>query len=156
MYDPELRDTITAATARIEARMAQAVPFMARRVGVWTRDLAGSTQPADYFLHPLSFPMLLLPWWLEKACRSGPDLPFQADLAYSTMCGYYYIRLIDNVMDGDVDVDPKLLPAQSFFHSQFQFAYQRYFSASHPFWDSFHGVWWCCAEAAMHDASLPD
>jgi hypothetical protein len=154
MYDTELQDTITAAIARIEARMAEAVPFMAKRIGVWMRGLSGSTQPADYFLHPLAFPMLLLPWWVEKACRSDPDLPFQSDLAYSTLCGYYYIRTIDNAMDGDVDVDLELLPALSFFHSQFQFAYQRYFPASHPFWNSFHDIWWCGAEAAMHDASL--
>jgi hypothetical protein len=120
------------------------------------RELSGSAQPADYFLHPLSFPMLLLPWWAEKARRPAPDLSFQADLAYSTLCGYYYIRLIDNVMDGDVKVDPKLLPALSFFHNQFQFAYQRHFSASHPFWKHFHRLWLRSAECAMRDASLPD
>ena len=155
MYDDTVRDTIIAAIIRIEARMAQTVPFMAKHISTWTRDLSGSAQPADYFLHPLSFPMLLLPWWVEKACRSGPDLPFQSELAYSTTCGYYYIRLIDNAMDGDTDMDLELLPALSFFHSQFQFAYQRYFPANHPFWDHFHDIWLHAAESAMQDATLP-
>lgn len=156
MYDPQLREMITAAVSRIGAEMAHKAPFMAERVGGWMRGLSGSLQPADYFLHPVAFPMLLLPWWVEKTCRAVPDLPFQSDLAYSTVNGYYYIRLIDNVMDGDASVDLKLLPALNFFHTQFQAAYQPYFPAGHPFWNDLSEVWFRSGESAMQEASLPD
>ena len=156
MYDSQLRDIITTAVSRIDAEMAQEAPFMAQHASDWMRALSGSLQPAGYFLHPLAFPMLLLPWWAEKTCHPTPDLAFQSDLAYSTVNGYYYIRLIDNVMDGDVAVDLTLLPALNFFHTQFQAPYQRYFSAAHPFWNDFRRIWFRSGEAAMQDASLTE
>jgi hypothetical protein len=156
MYDPELKEAIISAVSRIGAEMGQKVPFMAERASAWMGELAGPAQLADYFLHPLAFPMLLLPWWVEKTCRAAPDLPFQSDLAYSTVNGYYYVRLIDNVMDGDVNIDLKLLPALNFFHSQFQAAYQSYFAAGHPFWNDFGKFWLRSGESAMQDASLPE
>ena len=73
------------------------------------RQLAGSDASADYFCKPHAFPMLQLPWWLERTLRPAPDLALQRDLARSTMCGYYYIRMIDNVMDGHATVEPGLL-----------------------------------------------
>jgi hypothetical protein len=68
--------------------------------------------------------------------------------------GYYYIRLLDNLMDGHATVELKLLPAAGFFHTQFQMAYQRYFEHSHPFWDFFARTWFYSAEATLHDAQL--
>jgi len=156
MYDSQLKDIITRAVSRIDAEMAQEVPFMARHADAWMRSLSGSAQPAEYFLHPLAFPMLLLPWWAEKTCRSTPNLNLQSDLAYSTVNGYYYIRLIDNVMDGDVTIDLTLLPALNFFHTQFHAPYQRYFSAAHPFWKDFNRIWFRSGQAAMQDARLAD
>ena len=155
MYDPELKDAIISAISRIGAEMEQKAPFMAERASAWMRELSGSAQPADYFLHPLAFPILLLPWWVEKTCRAASDLPFQSDLAYSTVNGYYYVRLIDNVMDGDATVDLKLLPVLNFFHSRFQAAYQSFFAAGHPFWSDFEEFWLRSGESAMQDANLP-
>lgn len=156
MYDPQLTDMIAAAISSIDSEMAQKAPFMAGRVGAWMRDLSGSLQPADYFTHPLAFPMLLLPWWAEKTCRPVSDISFQSDLVYSTINGYYSIRMIDNVMDGDTNVDLGLLPALNFFHTQFQSAYQPHFPAGHPFWDDFANIWLRSGESAMQDASASD
>ncbi len=156
MYDPLLLDIITAAIASINSKMAQKAPFMAERVRTWMQGLSGSLQPADYFTHPLAFPMLLLPWWAEKACRPVPDIPFQSDLAYSTINGYYHIRMIDDAMDGDAEVDLGLLPALNFFHTQFQSAYQPHFPPGHPFWAVFADVWLHSGESVMQDASTSD
>jgi hypothetical protein len=156
MYDLQLEDVTINAVSRIDTEMARCVPFMAERVGTWMRSLSGSEQPAKYFLHPWAFPMLLLPWLVEGTCRADPNLSFQSDLAYSTVNGYYYIRLIDNAMDGDTTVDLKLLPALNFFHTQFQAVYHSYFPAGHPFWDDFTGIWFQSGESAMRDASLSD
>ncbi|MGB8700464.1 MAG: hypothetical protein WCD18_13700, partial [Thermosynechococcaceae cyanobacterium] len=133
MYDSALRQAIEQAVTRIDTTMTATAPFMAQRVQKWLQQLSGTHQPADYFLHPVAFPMFLLPWWVEKTLQADPNVPFQTDLAYSTANGYYYIRMIDNLMDGDADAELGLLPALNFFHTEFQRMYHLYFAAEHPF-----------------------
>jgi hypothetical protein len=152
MYDPHLSRIITDAISRLMADMSQTAPFMAAQVTPWLRQLAGGDQPEDYFKHPLAFPSLLLPWWLERTIQPEPDPALQTDLVYSTINGYYYIRLIDNLMDGQATVELELLPALGFFHSCFQTVYQTYFAGDHPFWEQFSAIWLHSAEVAMQDA----
>jgi hypothetical protein len=155
MYDQELSSIVDAAFSRIHVEMQRTAPNMAQRVHNWMTDLYG-TEPEARFKHPLAFPMLLFPWWLERTVHQHPDTAFQADLVYSTVNGYYFIRLIDNLMDGHATVELKLLPALGFFHTQFQAAYQRYFPHGHPFWAVFERVWFRSAEATIVDADLAD
>jgi len=154
MNDPQLDDLLTRAIVRLHSEMRQAAPVMAESVWHWMQQLAASDRPEDYFQKPIAFPLLQLPWWLEKTLHPNPTFAFQADLVYSTVNGYYYIRLLDNLMDGHATVELKLLPAAGFFHTQFQMAYQRYFEHSHPFWDFFARIWFYSAEATLHDAQL--
>lgn len=136
--------------------MHTAAPTMAEQVSAWMQALAGSASPAAYFTHPAAFPSLLLPWWLEQSLTATPDLSFQANLAYSTINGYYAIRLADNLMDGHATVELQLLPALNFFQTQFQQAYYPYFPAGHPFWDFFNRTWLHSAEVTLLDARLTD
>jgi hypothetical protein len=158
MADPHLGALVVGASRRLQHELAAQTPFMAQHIGSWMHELAGSDQPADYFLHPVAFPMLSLPWWAESSLHrphgTRPDLDFQADLIYSTMNGYYHIRMVDNVMDGDATVEPLLLPALGFFHLRFHGAYQRYFAYPHPFWELFEQIWAASAEATVHDRQL--
>ncbi len=159
MYHQLLRNIIKESTFRLHRELTEAAPFMAEQVIPWLKGLSGTAQPEDYFLHPMAFPMLLLPWWCEQACSPQPDVadvPFQTALAYSTINGYYYIRLIDNLMDGDAEANPRLLPTLNFFHTQFQMAYQPYFAADHAFWPFFKATWFRSGESAMQDALLTD
>ena len=156
MYDPRLSQIISQAVLRLQADMARTAPVMAGQVTGWMEQLAGAGRLEDYFQHPLAFPALLLPWWLEESFRPEMDLSFQAGLAYSTINGYYYVRLIDNLMDGEASVELGLLPALGFFHTQFQGAYLAYFSGDHPFWQLFQAIWFFAAEAALKDAGLAD
>jgi len=96
--------------------------------------LSCSNQPEEYFKHPRSFPILLLPWWLEKTLHPCPDAAFQLDLVRSTINGYYYIRLIDNLMDGHATVELKLLPA-SFLLYAIPDGIPTSFPPNHAFWD---------------------
>lgn len=153
-YPPALESLIGEAVLRLKSEMETATPVMAGQVIPWLHGLAGEAQPEAYFKHPLAFPSLLLPWWLEESLGDQHDLPFQAELVYSTLNGYYHIRLIDNLMDHQATVELKLLPALNFFHTQFQMAYQRYFEPHHPFWDFFRQVWFHSAEVTMQDAAL--
>jgi hypothetical protein len=136
--------------------MGQAAPVMAHHVSRWMQYLSGTTQPENYFKHPQAFPSLLLPWWLEKSISDQTDLPFQATLVYSTINGYYAIRLIDNLMDDQATVELNLLPALNFFQTQFQAAYYPYFGADHPFWNAFNAIWFHSAEVTLQDATLTD
>ena len=155
IYDPQLSGIIDAAMARIQSELERAAPFMAVQVANWMQGL-GQASPQAYFKHPLCFPMLLFPWWLESSLAPSPDAALQTDLVCSTISGYYYVRLIDNLMDGHATVELGLLPALSFFHTRFQMAYQRYFDHSHPYWALFQEMWFRSAEVTMKDASLAD
>lgn len=156
MYPQQLSQIITQAVERLQSDLGQSAPVMAAQVSPWLTTLAGSAQPDDYFKHPLAFPALLLPWWAETSLGEKPDLALQANLVYSTINGYYYIRLIDNLMDGHATVELDFLPALNFFHLQFQSAYQPYFPADHPFWPFFTATWLRSGEAAMEDAALTE
>ncbi|MCL4296075.1 MAG: hypothetical protein KJ077_10125 [Anaerolineae bacterium] len=156
MYDSQQSCLITAAVSRLQHELAQAAPLLAQHVSRWMQQLAGGTDPAAYFTHPQAFPSLLLPWWLEKSLGFGHDLAFQGDLAYSTINGYYAIRLADNLMDGNSTVELKLLPILNFFQTQFQAAYHPYFAADHPFWRFFKTTWYHSAEVTFQDALLTD
>ncbi|MCB0212064.1 MAG: hypothetical protein KDJ52_22165 [Anaerolineae bacterium] len=156
MYPSQLSHSITQAIERLQTEMEQAAPVMAAQVIPWQVKLAGKLQPEAYFMHPLAFPALLLPWWTETALGEPSDPTLQAELAYSTINGYYHIRLIDNLMDGHATVERELLPALNFFHTQFQSAYHPYFPADHPFWAFFNATWFRSGEAAMEDAALMD
>lgn len=151
-----LDELLIGALRRLPARLGQVAPYLADQVTAWMRGLAAAPDPADYFRNPLGFPLLRLPWWLGQTLAPAPDDTFQADLVYSTVNGYYFIRLVDNLMDGHALGERELLPALAFFHTEFQSAYQAYFEADHPFWELFRAVWFGAAEVTARDAGLAD
>src|SRR5690348_10225149 len=116
MDDPVIEQLIIAATTRVFEELAGYAPFTAEHFYNWTKGLSGSQRPADYFLHPGAFIFLLMPWWVETGLTSSPDIAFQANLAYASINAFYYIRLTDNLMDGDKDVRAEiaLLPVTTF------------------------------------------
>lgn len=154
--DEALAGIVRAAPARLIGELEAATPFMAARVAEWMRHLAGGHDPATYFMHPSAFPSLLLPWWLDASINGKPARDFHADLVDSTISGYYYIRLLDNVMDEHGRRETSLLPAAGFFHARFHGIYLRHFPAGHPFWALFARIWYRCAEATIRDAALRD
>jgi hypothetical protein len=157
MYDPELGQLITSAFGRLDAALSAHAPFIAEQVSSWAKGLSGAdlTQE-EYFTHPCAFPMLLLPWWLEKTQSPNPDLAFQGDLVYSTISYYYHIRLTDNLMDGHATLELSILPVLACLFAQFQRRYQHYFAPEHPFWESFDRFLIESCEATIRDASLDE
>ena len=83
-------------------------------------------------------------------------MELQKSIAYSTANGYYYIRLIDNIMDGDNQEDNNLLTTLNFFHTEFQSSYFQYFPANHRFWIDFKEHWFHSGDCAMQDAILTE
>jgi hypothetical protein len=156
LYDSIVSALIAQSVERLLAEMCRTAPFMAEQTERWICDLAGSTQPAQYFQHPLAYPIFLLPYWLEKTIQPAVDETFQNDLIYSSMNIYYFIRLMDNIMDNRSETEIHLLPAQGFFHTQWQTTYQRYFAYEHPFWEYFQRVWFQASEITLTDGLLKD
>jgi hypothetical protein len=110
-------------------------------------------EPADYFTHVEAFPMLSLPWWMEESFAGGVDEAFQFDLAYSSVCGYYFVRLLDDTMDG-VAPPSDVLPAAIVFHTEFFATYRSLFPSDHHFWDALERFSYDSAETASADARL--
>lgn len=138
--DAFVTELVEAGAERLEATLRAGMPGSADRAMTWLRGLTVSGRLADYFLHPTRFPMVRLPVWaIEPEARHHRALV--ADTIYSTMAGYYHIRLLDDVMDRMPEAPLDLLPLAALFHLEFQSAYQPHFAADSPFWAEFRGRW---------------
>ena len=115
--------------------------------------LSGSSLPEDYFLKSRSAPILSLPWWLELSVTASPDEHFLTDLIYATVNKYYFIRLVDDVMDGH-GANQGVLPMLSIWDAQFQAAYSRHFAPDDPFWEYFHQTLHHTALVTAREASF--
>ena len=126
-------------------------PELAEHADRWMRSLAGEAAPERYFLHPRAFPAVLLPWLAEAAIRGRASRSFQRDVVYSTVAGYYFVRLTDDLMDGE-PVPPPVVPLLLVLHAEFEETYHRYFPAGHPFWADLARSSYQAAETASRDA----
>jgi hypothetical protein len=146
-----------AALSSLETKIrAVCDPQVAQSLLDWMNSLPRTGVAADFFTQRSMFPMLQLPEWMAETAGVGGDENFQAGLAYSTINGYYFIRLVDNVMDGHGVRDLGLLPMAAFFHAEFQGVYQRWFDWSHPFWSSFQSLWFASAGAVCRESLLDE
>jgi hypothetical protein len=142
-----------ACNQRLEAELRASAPRLADHVTAWLCDLFGD-DPAQAWIRRRAFPVLQLPRWFAASVGAASDTAFHADLDYSSINGYYLIRLIDNVMDGDGSIETRLLPVAAFFHSRFQGIYLKHFPAGHPFWQAFDDIWIEYADRTVHDGML--
>ncbi len=153
-YEPELVRVIDRAIGRLRRTIAASSPPSAAAMDRWIDHLTNARPLVDYFTHLRAFPFMLFPWWMEARAGGSHDLDFQEDLAYSSVSGYLYIRLIDNIMDEPDPAEIRILPLANYFHSQFQSAYARHFVFGDAFWDAFHAIWARSAESSLLDAGL--
>jgi len=150
-YPAELKALTRDAAVRLIARLKGNAPVLGENADRWMRALAGGASPERYFLHPRAFPAVLLPWFLETAIRRNPSRSFQRDVVYSTVAGYYFVRLTDDLMDGE-PVAPPVVPLLIVLHAEFEQTYHRYFPAGHAFWDVLRRSSYQAAETASRDA----
>lgn len=155
--DRQLRQILQRAADRFYANLNAALPRTAPLIYARLKRVPAGSRTVEVCLATQSFPAFSMPWWITPAEARGTDLQFLEDLCYSTLNGYYFVRLIDNVQDGDGPADLRqLLPAGGYFHAEFQSPYQRWFPADHPFWDDFQAAWNEQAEAAAVEAELEE
>jgi hypothetical protein len=142
-----------ACNTRLERELYRLAPRLADRVMAWVHRIFGD-DPALAWVRPRAFPVLHLPRWLAAALARPDDARFFSDLDYSSINGYYLIRLVDNAMDGDGANETKLLPAVAFFHTRFQRTYLDHFPAGHAFWEAFDATWIEYADRTVRDGLL--
>jgi hypothetical protein len=151
MLDQLLLDCVDRAIARLsECRHAPAAAAALER---WTSRLSPDGPPRDYFDGGRAV-IFVLPWWLEKRIRETPDLALQERLVESTVNAYYFVRLIDNVMDENPEEERALLPLLGILQANFIRAYVQLFPSGSPFWDHFERYWNATAEAALRDKMI--
>lgn len=143
------------ATRRALADLGGRSPALGESASRWLSLRCDPQHPEAYFTHSQGVPVLALPWWLEDCIRGEVHAEFQTDLMYSTVSGYCFIRMLDDVMDGH-EVDRAALPALHPFHLQFVKTYHSYFPALHPFWQEFERILMTTAEAVTAEAILKD
>lgn len=154
LWPDELVGLLERALARTRRRLRQSAPRLSAHAFEWMTSLSHGAPLASYFTHPQAFPVLLLPWWLEASFRTSPSRDFQRDIVYSTVNGYFLVRMVDDLMDRDKPPPSEVLPALQFFHTEFAHTYARYFPFGHPFWGAFTDSWFSAAEAASRDAGF--
>jgi hypothetical protein len=153
LWPAEFLSTAQLATHRALASLGERSPALADHVRRWVSTRCDVHQAEKYFTAPEGFPALALPWWLENAIHDEINLEFQSDLMSSTISGYYFIRMLDDVMDGH-DVDRAVLPALHLLHLDFVRIYSGYFAAAHPFWKEFDRLLAATAEAVAVESTL--
>jgi uncharacterized protein YheU (UPF0270 family) len=145
---------IDAVVDRIGADLGASSPSLANQVVRWIRRISPGGEPSAHFLDARMFPILELPDFVLESLAVAPDEAFHRSLIFSTVHGYFYIRLIDDIVDGDRDLEleRKILPVAGYFLSEFQLGYQKYFSAEHEFWRAFRRLWTASAASSAEDA----
>lgn len=122
-------------------------PILAVALDSWAPRVMGDP-PWSAFLRLESYPLVHLPIW------AAPSLPGPAlgHITRSTLAGYLYVRLTDNVIDADSDAgEIDLLPLGAYLHTEFQHGYQHLFGFDSVFWEIFRSAWTQANEAALAD-----
>jgi hypothetical protein len=153
LFDARLRELLSEAIARIRGDLAGLAPHSAGEIGQWIDRQSETDSPEDGF-RGLKAHFLLFPWFLETRIRGGADSAFQRDLVYSSINGYYFARLLDNVADGHFPDQARLLPMAALFHSNFQSVYSAWFEPQSPFWGHFNRLWIGMADATIRQAGM--
>jgi hypothetical protein len=144
------------ATARVRTTFRERAPSLGRELTAWMRELAGARPAYRYFLTDAGYPILELPLTIAEAVTRARVAEFERDLTYSTVCGYYCLRLIDDALDGALVPGATHLLWQAVLASEFQVVYARHLADRPAFWKFFSSTWFECIESTQVDARLAD
>jgi len=119
----------------------------------WARaEQLGQGDPEYLFLNPFSTPVFMFPLWVERSLSETQDVDFQYELAYASTAMYFYVRILDDAMDGHVE-SGALLPLLTSLSAYFNRALRNLFPASDPFWTYFYRVIDLSTEGMVADFS---
>jgi hypothetical protein len=152
--DPVLEELVSNAFRRFNANLKTALPRSEPKLRELLRRVP--TRP-EHVVHARGFPHLVLPYWLSPAQQRVFDAEFQTDVVYSSINGYYSIRLCDNIADNDCLPElRKLAPCALYFDGEAIRPYMRHFPANHEFWSLLDTFLAEQVEASAVDSLLDD
>ncbi len=100
----------------------------------WVRaEQLGKGDPEYRFLTPFATPAFHFPLWIERSISQTQDMDFQYELAYASTALYFYVRFLDDAMDGHAE-SGALLPLLTSLNAHFNRALQNVFPDGDPFW----------------------
>lgn len=145
--DPQLIESVRRAESDLRDRLANTFGHPSP-VGTWLDTRFGGNGLADVFLAPGAYPVIRMPWWAAGEALRSED---RTSLAASSIAGYLFIRIVDDVADGDHAVPAAVLPSLGFFHTEFTRVFREWFAADDAFWAPFERWWSATAAAAVDD-----
>jgi hypothetical protein len=152
--DPVLEEFVSNALLRFEANLNAALPRTAPQL---RRYLQGVPAWPEHVFAVRNYPHFLLPYWFSPSANRIADVEFQTDLIYSSLNGYYSVRLCDNIADNDSPPElRKLAPCILYFACEAIRPYRKHFSATDEFWHSLDTFLALQAEASAADSFLKD
>ena len=153
--DPVLERFVSNAFRRFDANLEAALP---RSTPQLRRVLRRVPTTPEHVFDARRLSSLRAALLAEPSCGTGvADAEFQTDLIYSSINGYYSIRLCDNIADNDCPPElRKLAPCTLYFDSEAIRPYRNHFPATHEFWNLFDKFLAQQAEASAADSLLED
>ena len=152
--DPFLDQLVSTAFRLFDANLEAALPRATPKIREFLRRVP--TRP-EHIFNARSFPIVVLPYWLSPSRERTVDAEFQTDMIYSSISGYYSIRLCDNIADNDSPPElRKLAPCTLYFDSEAIRPYRKHFPTTHEFWNLFDTFLAQQAEASAADSLLDD
>jgi hypothetical protein len=152
--DPFLEQFVSNALQRLEANLTAALPRTAPQLREF---LQGVPTSLEHVFSLRAFPHVILPYWLSPTRERVVDAEFQTDVIYSSISGYYSIRLCDNIADNDCPSElRKLAPCSLYFDSESITPYMKHFPMTHEFWNFFSEFLARQVEASAADSLLDD
>lgn len=145
MSDPKSGIAVAAAIARLENRLDK-LPAIRASCLPWVERIAPRLNLGGFF------PIFEIPRWVQHVLSGEVDESLDSELTYSTLNGYLFIRLIDDVMDEQNPGARSSLLALGLFDLEFQRIYRYWFDADHPFWTAFDQEWITSLELTAQDA----
>ncbi len=125
---------LEAALERLGARLSQTRALQAL-VTPWLQS------NRDRIHHPGFVPIFALPRWVQEALSGQVVEQWDDELTYSTLCGYLFIRLVDDIVDEQNDAAPRAALALGILDYEFQRPYRELFGVGHEFWRRFERDW---------------
>ena len=117
----------------------------------WARaEQLGQGSPERLFLNPISTPVFMFPLWVEQSLSETQDVDFQYELAYASIALYFYVRILDDAMDGHFG-SGSLLPLLTSLYAHFSRVLQTLFPHGDPFWAYFYRLIDLSTEATVAD-----
>lgn len=144
------------AIERLTGSLSAAAPTLSREFWSWILAESPQGDVESYFLHPDRFPFLTLPYWIMGREDGEGHRSFLADLTRSSVSGYCYLRLLDDLLDEAGSHAVPLLPASQFLQLEFLAPYWDRFPPGSDVRDFVGQTWIASAEWAFRDARLTD